>query len=70
LGERQRASLAAPGDLLSVIDHNSAAAGFFRLLTLEPNTVARLGSGGAEVFRRVFESKTSEGGLLRYEAGV
>ena len=49
-GERQRATLAAPGDLLSVIDHNSAAAGFFRLLTLEPNTVARLGSGGAEVF--------------------
>jgi hypothetical protein len=50
LGERQRAATATPGVSLGATAPADAPAGFFRLLTIEPSSPARLAANGAEVF--------------------
>ena len=50
IGERQRAAITAPGQTLNMALALDGPSAFYRLLSIEPTTVAKLGSGGAEVF--------------------
>ena len=50
MGERQRAAAATPGQLLGVTLGTDEPHAFYRLLSIQPSNVAKLGSGGAEVF--------------------
>src|SRR6266536_2008909 len=50
IGQRQRAATTAPGQTLSMTLALDGPSAFYRLLSIEPSTVAKLGSGGAEVF--------------------
>ena len=50
IGERQRAAATAPGQTLNMTLALDGPSAFYRLLSIEPTTVAKLGSGGAEVF--------------------
>ena len=50
IGERQRAATATPGQLLGVTLGTDEPHAFYRLLSIEPRDIAKLGTGGAEVF--------------------
>src|SRR5204862_4416829 len=50
IGERQRAATAMLGQSLSATQSLDDSNAFYRLLSIEPNQVAKLGNGGAEVF--------------------
>jgi hypothetical protein len=48
--ERQRAATATPGQLLGVTMGTDEPHAFYRLLSIQPRDIAKLGTGGAEVF--------------------
>src|SRR5207247_8750932 len=48
--ERQRAATATPGQLLGVTLGTDEPHAFYRLLSIQPRDIAKLGTGGAEVF--------------------
>src|SRR5947207_8760466 len=50
IGERQRAVTATLGQSLRATQPLDGSKAFYRLLSIEPTTVATLGFGGAEVF--------------------
>ena len=50
IGERRRAAASAPGQTLNMTLALDVPSAYYRLLSVEPSTVAKLGSGGAEVF--------------------
>jgi hypothetical protein len=50
IGEREQAAITAPGQVLNMTLALDEPRAFYRLLSIEPNAVAKLGSGGAEVF--------------------
>src|SRR5881397_396073 len=50
IGERRRAAASAPGQTLTMTLALDVPSAFYRLLSVEPSTVAKLGNGGAEVF--------------------
>ena len=50
IGDRQRAAATAPGQTLNMTLALDVPSAFYRLLSIEPTTIAKLGNGGAEVF--------------------
>lgn len=50
ISERRRAATAIPGQVLSATQPLDNSKAFYRLLSIEPIRVAKLGNGGAEVF--------------------
>src|SRR5437773_7541403 len=50
IGQRQRSLATTPGLSLNATQPLDDSKAFYRLLSIEPNQVAKLGSGGAEVF--------------------